>query len=238
MLTKDRVYRILFIGNSYTYYNDMPTGYFQRIAQISGYQVCVTAITKGRHSLGQFLDPTDPYGEKVAAALSVPNAYDYVVIQEQSVLPATDREAFYASVREMAARVRAAGAKPVLYATWGRKTGSDTLEQIKMTNTSMTWSVAAAYGKAGETLEIPVAHAGLAFYDVYQNSAIELYNPDLTHPSQTGSLLAAMTLFMRIFGGEPDKTALKECFASEETEILYEAARKAVFMTPALRDPA
>lgn len=43
-------YSILFIGNSYTYYNDMPTAMFEKSLKM-GYQAEVSAITKGAHIL-------------------------------------------------------------------------------------------------------------------------------------------------------------------------------------------
>ena len=69
----------------------------------------------------------------------------------------------------------------------------------------MTNKLAAAYGEIGKRLQIPVFHAGLAFYEIYtENSGIELYNPDLSHPSYAGSYLAAATLYAGIFGDVPE----------------------------------
>jgi len=81
-----KVYRVLFIGNSYTHYHDMPTAYFERIAEQAGYEVEVTTIVKGAHTLEKFADPFDTYGSEVAVALDEKNVgrYDYVVLQEQS----------------------------------------------------------------------------------------------------------------------------------------------------------
>ena len=33
MLSKDKTYSVLFVGNSYTFYNDMPTVYFENMAK-------------------------------------------------------------------------------------------------------------------------------------------------------------------------------------------------------------
>ncbi|MBQ3530238.1 MAG: SGNH/GDSL hydrolase family protein [Oscillospiraceae bacterium] len=226
-------YFILFIGNSYTYYNDMPTAIFEKIAEKMGYQVDVTAITKGAHKLSQFADPNDEYGAKVEKALTGAKKYDYVVVQEQSVLPAAENApAFYDAVRNFAARIRSTGAKPVLYATWGRKTGSSTLTSKGWTNESMTWKLAAAYQAIGDELEIPVAHVGLVFYDVYTNqTGLELYDDDKSHPSTTGSYLAAVTLFAKIFAADPTEVTYTGGLSADNARILCEAARKAVFET-------
>lgn len=42
---------ILFIGNSYTYYNDMPTEIFKVLGESAGLTLNVTAITNGGHTL-------------------------------------------------------------------------------------------------------------------------------------------------------------------------------------------
>ena len=224
-------YSILFIGNSYTYYNDMPTAIFMEVATKNGYQLNVTAITKGGQKLSQFADPEDEYGAMVEKELTGTKKYDYVILQEQSVRPASDNASdFYDAVRSLSERIRAAGATPVLYATWGRKTGHSVLSQYGWTNESMTWKLAAAYQAIGDELGINVVHVGLAFYDVYtaQND-IELYDPDKTHPSYLGSYLAAVTLFADIFNVDPTLLEYKGTLTNDNAKVLCEAARKAAF---------
>lgn len=234
---KTKTTSILFIGNSYTHTNDMPTTIFEPLAEAEGYQVEVTAITKSAYKLHQFADPTNYYGSLVEAELALTGEYDYVIIQEQSALPATDNSSdFYNAVRNLSERIRAAGATPILYSTWGRKTGSATLDERGWTNESMTWKLAAAYQAIGDELNIPVAYAGLAFYDVNTNQAdIELYHSDKSHPSYAGSYLAAATLFAKIFNTAPTAAFTGELSATDAA-TLCEAARKAVFETPAIPD--
>ncbi len=229
-------YSILFIGNSYTYYNDMPTAIFKQFAEAAGYSVTVASITKGAHTLTKFADPTDEYGAKVEAALTGTKNYDYIIIQEQSETPANANvQNFYSAVRNLSQRIRNKGAAPILYSTWGRKAGSATLTNNGWTNESMTWKLAAAYQAIGDELNIPVAHAGLAFYDVYTTqSSIELYNSDLSHPSYAGSYLAAATLFAKIFNDDPTDVSFNGTLSAENAAILREAARKAVFATPTI----
>lgn len=232
-LQLDKNYSILFIGNSYTYYNDMPTAIFRMITKDMGYRVNVTAITKGSHKLSQFADPTDEYGAKVEKALKGTTKYDYVIIQEQSIRPATENAPdFYGAVRNLSERIKATGATPVLYATWGRKSGSSTLNEYGWTNESMTWKLAAAYQAIGDELGIRVVHVGLAFHDIYTNkSDIELYNSDKTHPSYAGSYLAATSLFAGIFRVDPTKIDYRGGLSPDEADALCEAARKTVFET-------
>ena len=99
----------------------------------------------------------------------------------------------------------------------------------------MTWKVAKGYKTVGETFGIPVAYAGLAFYDIYTgDSGIDLYysETDGSHPSYAGSYLAAMTIFAKMYNEDPTAIAYDGKLSSADAAILREAARKAVFETP------
>lgn len=231
-----KTYNILFIGNSYTYYNDMPTAIFQQFAQAGGYDVEVTAITKGSYRLEAFADPNDAYGAQVEQALTGEKQYDFVILQEQSSRPANNNaDLFYAAVRNLSAQIRAHGAVPILYSTWGWETGRENLETNGWTNETMTWKLAASYQAIGDELQIPVSHVGLAFYDIYTgDSGIDIYHTDKTHPSYAGSYLVAATLYATIFEADPTSVAFNGSLPAEDAAILRETAKMAVFETPAI----
>lgn len=226
------MYSFLFIGNSYTYYNDMPA-IFRGFSEAAGYEVDVTAITKGGYRLSQFADPADECGAAVEAALKGEKKYDFVILQEQSLLPATEDVAdFYDAVRNLAERISVTGAQPILYATWGRREGAVPLCEKGWTNESMTWRLAAAYQAIGDEVCAPVSYAGLAFYDVCtHHPEIPLYDGDGSPPSYEGSYLAAATLFARIFDTYPDMVGYHGELSSEVSGVLCDAAGKAVFET-------
>lgn len=229
-------FNILFIGNSYT--NTLVPSIFEEFAAAAGYTAHTYSVVQGSWSLTQFADPFDQYGQQVEMHLTGNRQYDYVVLQEKSILTATNElPDFYAAVRNLHARIEATGAKTVLYSTWGRKTGSAALPQYGLTNESMTWKVAAAYKAIGEELDIPVAFVGLAFFDVYTgDSGIEIYDPDKTHPSYAGNYIAALTLFTTISGIDPTTIDYNGNLDPEDAAILREAVRKAVFETPEIPD--
>ena len=220
----DKKYRILFIGNSYTYFNEMPTELFSVIAKEAGYSVEVESVVKGGWTLEKHSDPESETGSVVSSLLSG-DAYDYVILQEQSLRPALNSASFYSAVRTLVSRIRDTGARPLLYSTWGRKAGSPKLTEHGLTNESMTYSLARAYRDIGRELDTVVAYVGLAFYDV--GDKVELYNGDMSHPSREGSYLAALTLFLSVFG---DTEHLSDCGISPNTTtILKQAAKKAAF---------
>ncbi len=227
---------VLFIGNSYTYYNEMPEKIFKKLLEAAGFDAAVVSATKGGWYLIDSAKPDDELGAQIEAELKS-RRFDYVVLQEQSVCPALGSAKFYTGVRGLFEKIKANGASAVLYSTWGRKEGHRLLTEYGLTNESMTWMVAAAYEAIGAELDLGVAHVGLAFLDVNKNHGdIELYHTDGTHPSAMGSYLAALTILGAITGIDPTAVGYDHGLCAEHAGILKEAARKAVFEAPNIPD--
>jgi hypothetical protein len=231
-LDKSKTYKILFVGNSYTYYNNMPARYFSQLMGAAGYKVKVLALTKGGWTLLNSSNAQDELGSQVDNVLTH-QKFDFVILQEQSMTPAVNVGSFYNGVKRLDSKIRESGGIPVLYATWGRKQGSGDLTATGLTAETMTWKLAAAYEHMGQTHDIPVAHVGLAFWDIVQNHRnIALHDPDMSHPSAEGSYLAALTIFARITGIDPTTVDYEGGVNPAIEPVLKEAARKAVFETP------
>ncbi len=111
---KEAANSVLFIGNSYTYYNDSPT-IFEMIANGQGYSPYVMSVTASGYYLRQYNDPNDANGKKVQAQLTGSIAYDVVFLQEQTTLPALNAAEFYTNVRILDRQIKAKGARTVLY---------------------------------------------------------------------------------------------------------------------------
>jgi hypothetical protein len=226
---------VLFVGDSFTELNDMPAGIFAKMAEEAGYDVRIFLATKSGYTLTKFTTPGNQYAEELDLALSENNAYDYVVLQDGATHPTASGGAdFYGAVRNLARKIRSAGAKPILYSTWGYKEGHETLKKNQWTNESMTWRVTAAYRAIGHELGIDVAYAGLAFMDVNKKySMIDLYGKNLSNPSYAGSYLAAATLFATIFNEDPiTAITFTGDLTERQAEVLLDAAWDAVFDTP------
>ncbi len=231
-LDKSKTYKILFVGNSYTYCNDMPTRYFGEIMEAAGYSVKILSLTKGGWTLLNSSNARDELGSKVDSILKN-QEFDFVILQEQSMTPAVNSGSFYNAVKRLDNKIRESGATPVLYATWGRKQGSGDLTATGLIAETMTWKLAASYEHMGQTHDIPVAHVGLAFWDIVQNERrVNLFDTDLSHPNAAGSYLAALTIFARITGIDPTTVDYEGGVNPTIEPILKEAARKAAFETP------
>jgi len=177
--------RILMLGNSFTFCNDVPK-------MISGMlQAEVESVVRGGAYLRQRLDPADELCAQTKDALAK-GGWDYVVLQEQSNNPATNKADFLQAAHALCAKIRAAGAKPVFYATWAYKDGGEKLASVNMTNAEMLKKLYDAYHEAADANDALIADVGVAFDR--QKDVVELYVHDGYHASPAGSMLAAATI--------------------------------------------
>ena len=101
--------KLLFIGNSHTYYNDMPL-MVRRRAEEAGYSCHVTMIAHGGWFLAQHAEEPDVrfnilYGD-----------YDYVILQEHAH-PFGPEEVFLEAAVKLNTLILQAGSKPIIYET-------------------------------------------------------------------------------------------------------------------------
>ena len=204
---------ILFIGNSYTYFSDLPT-LFANLCRANGQDVRVDSVTCGGRKLyenldmfGNDLNPDDEYAKKIAELIDEVE-YDVLFLQEQSCLPILNPTAFFAGVVGLSAIIGAW--RTVLYATWGRADGSDTLTHYGWTRESMTEGLYQSYCQAAEYAHAEVSPVGLCFAEIVEkHPEVDLYDPDKSHPSYAGSCVAALCHYKTVFGEMPsDLSAL------------------------------
>ena len=199
---------VLFIGNSYTYYNDLDK-LFETLCRDNGRQVSAFRVTKGGRRLDAYMDPEDPTTQQLVQILQERH-YDVCFLQEQSLLPALDHDAFQAGVTFVKRMVGTRADKFILYATWARKLGSPDLENHGWSREQMTALLDESYHKAGKALDIPVSPVGVNFWKVIcSHPELYLHAADLTHPSYLGSCVAALTHYHTLFGQFPETVSLR-----------------------------
>ena len=177
--------RILMLGNSFTFYNDMPS----TVAELTGAEV--VAHTRGGARLAEQLNPETEMGAKTLNALEN-EKWDYVILQEQSNAPVTAKEAFLRSVSALCEKARHAGATPVLYATWAYQEGSEKMAEMSIGYDVMAAQMSASYHEAAEQWDALVADVGQKFYKLAPQR--NLYDEDGYHPTEEGSRIAAETI--------------------------------------------
>lgn len=177
--------KILMLGNSFTYFHDMP----KMLAALTGWDV--TAHTRGGAYLHEHLNPEMELGAKTLKALKE-EKWDFVVMQEQSKAPIFTKADFLKSVRELTKLIRENGATPVLYATWAYRDGSEKLASTGLSRILMDQGLYDSYHQAAKENQTLVADVGKAF--AAMDGLAELLEPDDFHPSEAGSILAATVI--------------------------------------------
>ncbi len=170
--------RIYFIGNSFTFFNDLP-------AMVAAELDCeVGRNLRGGAYLHQRLDETDELHAPLLADLQQP--WNYVVLQDQSRGPYEQPEAYQHAVAELCRMARAAGAKPIIYETWAYRAGSEKLASTGLEYDAMQSALTAACRTAADANGALLAEVGQAFHQVTEN----LYCDDDYHPNPLGTALA------------------------------------------------
>ena len=192
-----RTIHVLFIGNSYTYFNDLPA-IFKELAAAGGQaKVETTMIAPGGTRLKDHWEKGDDLKTLRGSK------WDYVVLQDQSVLgtsyyvkgsPRVVTDKFFTPYAEKwAEEVRKAGAAPVFYLTWARQLTPEDQTELNY-----------AYVHAARETKSLVAPAGIAWSLVRQRQpAINLFYKDGSHPSPAGSYLSACAMYASIFDRNP-----------------------------------
>ena len=214
---------VLFVGNSYTYYNDMPK-IFENLANDNGKDVCAYKITRGGKHLYQNLDQNDEQYQEVISTVNQ-REYDLLFLQEQSFFALIDYDKFESSVLELIQFIKPK--RKILYCTWGRKHGSKTLQEHGWTNESMTYKLYLAYKKVSEKAKAELSPVGICFYALLKACPeLDLYDPDLSHPSYLGSCVVALTHYYTAFNELPSN--FNSLDLDENTiELICTAVRKA-----------
>jgi len=210
--------RVLFIGNSYTYYNDLPV-MFRNLAKAAqpDLNLEVRAITEGGISLGEMW-----HKREVQDVLDKEH-WDYVVLQEQSTLGWAYREGeevvndpsyFWTNLNLFVPKIRRAGAVPVLYLTWSRRSKPDAQPELDH-----------AYWVGAREHKARVAPVGRAWAAVRQaNPDIELFTNDGSHPTLAGSFLAACVFVNTLVESKSTGLPVPPGLPPETAAILQNAA--------------
>lgn len=194
--------RVLFIGNSFVYVNDLPGG-LVKIARSLGGDLVVDSDSTGGSTLERHARD-EGTRRKLAAG-----GWDFVVLQEQSQRPSFPSEQVAREVvpfaLELNGLVRAGDKKTrtVFYETWGRKDGdASNCAQVPevCTYAGMQDRLSATYADLARRTSAVLAPVGTAWRKVrLAHPEIPLYDGDGIHPSPQGTYLAACVFYAVFF---------------------------------------
>jgi hypothetical protein len=194
---------ILFIGDSYTYVNDLP-GMLTKIAATAGTPPTITTgeVVQGGATL------QDQWEGGVAPATIQERGWTHVVLQGQSVEPLFGPDAgstFFQYAQQFGDLIVDAGAQPTLFVTWARAAGDPTygpLPAMFAYPVQMQDELTQAYAQVAQLWPDSIlACVGEAFQRaITQYPAIDLQQSDHSHPTVAGTYLAACTFYVALTG--------------------------------------
>lgn len=202
--------RVLFVGNSFSYYNNGIQNHVANLIKSAGkWQAGKSRYRLKTISGGKLFE----HFAGIAPLLenSKKRQYDMVVLQEYSngSISKKYHQAFVDASEAIATLSRKQGIEPVLFMTWAYKN-----------NKEMTQQLAEAYTTQGNKLNALIVPVGLAFANTRElYPGIELYISDidgfndkgqvqyddvLKHPSMAGTYLAACMFYASFYQQSPE----------------------------------
>ena len=207
---------ILFVGNSFTYYNNSLHKHFRSLVAASG----AAEARRGNVRImtisgGQLPEHRDGLIKRLAD-----ESWDVVVLQGHSLGPISEAtaEPFRSAAREFATMIRQSGAEPVFFMTWAY-----------IGKPEMTAPLDEAYSSIGRELGAEVVPVGLAFARVtLERPDLALRIADAKHPTLAGTYLAACTFYAALYRESPEGLAYAAGLDDEVAAYLQTVAWETV----------
>jgi hypothetical protein len=172
--------RVLFLGNSLTYTNDLPA-MVQTIAEAAGHTFAYGAVARPNYSLEDHWNATGRDAVRAAAA-------DFVIMQQgPSSLP-ENQDYLRSWTERFAPVIREAGGQPALFMVWPDDTRIFAFDAVRDGYLAAAAAVDGLFIPAGEAWR-PLLDAG----------GTSVYGPDGFHPSRFGSEVAALMIYRALF---------------------------------------
>lgn len=203
--------RVLFVGNSLTYYNDLP-GMVQTLARAAGDTALRTAsIAEPDFAL------EDHYNVGVVQKALERSGWEWVVMQQGTSALPESQQYLRSFAQQFAPLIRAAGAEPMLYQVWPM--------------TSRRFDAEAAvtsYYNAAVAVSGVFAPAGDAFTDALGlDTGIGVYSDDGLHPTRRGTYVAALVILARLIDVNPESLPPVIPGASTDSTVVRQLQRAA-----------
>ncbi len=227
-LGNDAARAFLWVGNSFFYYNNSMHGHFSGLAAAAdpkagwrGVSLTISGSGLDWHDLASYLRPNGIgrysfVGNNEIRFNGAGRQFDGVIMMDCSQCPIHPqlKPVFHEFVKKDAEIVVKNGARPVLFMSWAYKDKPE-----------MTAQLAEQYTLAGNANDALVIPAGLAFARaIAGRSELELYQPDLRHPTLSGTYLAACTTWAALSKKSPVGNSYTAGLAPELAAYLQQAA--------------
>lgn len=184
--------KILFIGNSFTYYNGGVDRHLKKLAASSSPPIKL--VIESQTAPSQTLK--GHYYENATRRALSRQKWDVVVLQGASYEPAdpSTQQEFFDFARRLNSDIKETGAQTVFFMTWAWENRPE-----------MSVSLRNAYVKQGNEIDALVVPVGLAWEKVREKRFwLSLYS-DSRHSNLKGTYLAACVFYAALIGQSPVK---------------------------------
>jgi len=232
LIFSQTVRRVLFLGNSYTFVNDLPQ-LTANFSQAAGDSLIFDSNTPGGYSLQQH-----SVNQTTLAKIALGN-WDFVVLQEQSQMPSFPLSQVLVEVfpyaKKLDSLIKAANpcTQTIFFMTWGRKNGDSyncSSWPPVCTYLGMDSLLNLRYRIMADSNSAFVALVGATWHYLRDNyPSIELYDTDQSHPSAAGSYAAATTFYSIIFQKNPQLVHYDYSLNNANAQIIRNAAKLIAF---------
>ena len=185
--------KVLFIGNSFTFYNDLDA-VTEALGKDLGLDISCDRVAIGAHHLYEFATSGDDGYNQIQAKIEA-NQYTHIIIQEHSTYPVSNYSTFLKGATDLVAnlRVHQPAADIRLYETWGFE--NMVTNQYGSTIQECEQRLFEAYRNAGKALSLKVHYVGRAFSKYLTDNPSDTslyYSVDNKHPSFLGTYLSGL----------------------------------------------
>jgi hypothetical protein len=196
---------VLFVGNSYTYFWNMPL-IVETLSENADVYIKARKSTEGGVTWKDHWEGAK--GLKTQERIDA-EEWDIVILQNHSLSTIRDLDQFMEYGDKLIAKVQRADAEAVLYATWARDF-----------NPLMQSDIMAGYEQLAQKHGLRNARAGEVWEDIRQlRPELELYDPDGSHPSPIGSYVNAVLFYCLLTGesaqGLPKRVIARDKYGEE-----------------------
>ena len=185
-------YKVLFIGNSFTWYNDLDV-VTQAMGISAGIDITCDRVAISAHHLYEYATDGDEGAIQIEEKLNN-NTYTHIILQEHSTYPVNNYQGFLEGATNLVSKLKAKSPDSVirLYQTWGFQNmvgnyGS-TIEECEN-------NLCTAYQNVAKALNLKIHYVGKAFtkwLKEHANGLSPYYSGDNKHPSFLGTYLSGL----------------------------------------------
>ena len=193
--TTKKSINILFVGNSYTFYNNMPS-IVTKISQSinSEYILNTHQITFGGATLERHWKKQEALNEIKKGK------WDYVVFQGQStsMLWNGGVKSFDTHLKKFSDEIKKTNTKIILFSTWPRQKNNSYYKKSALTYSKALNQIQKQYYKFAQKYNTGIVYTGTPFYKANE-MGIETYSNDGSHPNLNGSYIVALSFVKNFF---------------------------------------